>query len=187
MMCVLCCADQDRIVSPGTDSGFVGSESSRLTPAAAPSPLHQRATERWERPTLILFSAPPRYSFMQFLILLCGLCLSVPEPGKGVVPSPFTGLSQSNSHRTAEDSGVFQLSHDNARSSRQVQRTHSVSRSRQRWVSLVNRSRADSGTSEFGLQSDSSEFPSFHLFVVLQAIWTHVLDYTCLFLPNEML
>lgn len=70
-MCVLCCADQDRIVSPGTDSGFVGSESSRLTPAAAPSPLHQRATERWECPTLILFSAPPRYSLVQFLILLC--------------------------------------------------------------------------------------------------------------------
>lgn len=39
-------AVQDGIVSPGTDSGFVGSESSRLTPAAAASPLHQRATER---------------------------------------------------------------------------------------------------------------------------------------------
>lgn len=70
-MCVLYWVDQDRIVSPGTDSGFVGSESSRLTPAAAPSPLHQRATERWEQPTLIIFSAPPRYSLMQFLILLC--------------------------------------------------------------------------------------------------------------------
>lgn len=39
-------AVQDGIVSPGTDSGFVGSDSSRLTPAAAASPLHQRATER---------------------------------------------------------------------------------------------------------------------------------------------
>lgn len=39
-------AVQDSVVSPGTDSGFVGSESSRLTPATAASPLHQRATER---------------------------------------------------------------------------------------------------------------------------------------------
>lgn len=38
---------QDGIVSPATDSGFVGSESSRLTPAAAASPVHQRAMERW--------------------------------------------------------------------------------------------------------------------------------------------
>ncbi|GLD74051.1 AT-hook-containing transcription factor, partial [Lates japonicus] len=35
---------QDGIISPETDSGFVGSESSRLTPAA-PSPLHQRASQ----------------------------------------------------------------------------------------------------------------------------------------------
>ncbi|XP_030005907.1 microtubule organization protein AKNA-like isoform X2 [Sphaeramia orbicularis] len=33
---------QDGVISPETDSGFIGSESSRLTPAAA-SPLHQRA------------------------------------------------------------------------------------------------------------------------------------------------
>lgn len=44
---VLCCDDQDGIISPETDSGFVGSESSRVTPAAAASPVHQRASERW--------------------------------------------------------------------------------------------------------------------------------------------
>uniref|UniRef100_A0A3Q2QRN0 AT-hook transcription factor n=1 Tax=Fundulus heteroclitus TaxID=8078 RepID=A0A3Q2QRN0_FUNHE len=36
---------QDRIISPETDSGFVGSESSRLTPAAVPILPHQRASE----------------------------------------------------------------------------------------------------------------------------------------------
>ncbi|XP_008304145.1 AT-hook-containing transcription factor [Stegastes partitus] len=36
---------QDGIISPETDSGFVGSDSSRLTPAAAASPLQQRASE----------------------------------------------------------------------------------------------------------------------------------------------
>ncbi|XP_078811775.1 uncharacterized protein akna isoform X3 [Oryzias latipes] len=37
---------QDGVVSPETDSGFVGSESSRLAPAEAPCSVHQRATER---------------------------------------------------------------------------------------------------------------------------------------------
>ncbi|KAF3848807.1 hypothetical protein F7725_015304 [Dissostichus mawsoni] len=37
---------QDGIISPETDSGFVCSESSRLTPAAEASPVHQRASER---------------------------------------------------------------------------------------------------------------------------------------------
>ncbi|XP_024155591.1 microtubule organization protein AKNA isoform X1 [Oryzias melastigma] len=36
---------QDGVVSPETDSGFVGSESGRLAPAAAPCSVHQRATE----------------------------------------------------------------------------------------------------------------------------------------------
>ncbi|KAM4532178.1 uncharacterized protein akna [Fundulus diaphanus] len=36
---------QDRIISPETDSGFVGSESSRLTPAAVPILPHQRASQ----------------------------------------------------------------------------------------------------------------------------------------------
>ncbi|RVE65483.1 hypothetical protein OJAV_G00117070 [Oryzias javanicus] len=39
-------AAQDGVVSPETDSGFVGSESGRLAPAAAPCSVHQRATER---------------------------------------------------------------------------------------------------------------------------------------------
>ncbi|XP_072309346.1 uncharacterized protein akna [Eucyclogobius newberryi] len=33
---------QDGLISPETDSGFLGSEESRLTPAAATSPVHQR-------------------------------------------------------------------------------------------------------------------------------------------------
>lgn len=41
------CVTQDGIISPETDSGFIGSESSHLTPAAAQSPLHQRAPKGW--------------------------------------------------------------------------------------------------------------------------------------------
>ncbi|KAG7498396.1 hypothetical protein JOB18_007912 [Solea senegalensis] len=37
---------QDGLISPEMDSGFVGSESSRVTPAAAHSPLHQMASQR---------------------------------------------------------------------------------------------------------------------------------------------
>ncbi|MEQ2190694.1 hypothetical protein XENOCAPTIV_006025, partial [Xenoophorus captivus] len=42
--------EQDRIISPETDSGFVGSDSSHLTPAAVPILLHQRASESVSAP-----------------------------------------------------------------------------------------------------------------------------------------
>ncbi|MED6263987.1 hypothetical protein CHARACLAT_010098, partial [Characodon lateralis] len=41
---------EDRIISPETDSGFVGSDSSHLTPAAVPILLHQRASESVSAP-----------------------------------------------------------------------------------------------------------------------------------------
>lgn len=49
---------QDGVVSPETDSGFVGSESSRPTPSAAAGLLHRRAAERWQV-QLWLFSHLP--------------------------------------------------------------------------------------------------------------------------------
>lgn len=51
----VCCVDQDGIISPETDSGFVGSESSRRTPAAATSYFHQRSLKRWGGATLLLY------------------------------------------------------------------------------------------------------------------------------------
>lgn len=42
------CVEQDGIVSPETDSGFIGTESCHPTPTEAPSPLHQGAMERWD-------------------------------------------------------------------------------------------------------------------------------------------
>ncbi|XP_036444979.1 microtubule organization protein AKNA [Colossoma macropomum] len=48
---VLRAAPQDGVITPETDSGFVGSESSRLTPAAH-SPVQQRAALRVTRPSV---------------------------------------------------------------------------------------------------------------------------------------
>ncbi|XP_076016133.1 uncharacterized protein akna isoform X2 [Genypterus blacodes] len=79
---------QDGIVSPETDSGFIGSESSRQTPAAAPLPLHQRATE------------------------------SVSAPQKGLSPLPHASSSSSSSwHRrtSLEQSSDSLLSHPAAK------------------------------------------------------------------------
>ncbi|KAK5599265.1 hypothetical protein CRENBAI_023783 [Crenichthys baileyi] len=41
---------EDRIISPETDSGFVGSDSSHLTPAVVPILLHQRSSESLSAP-----------------------------------------------------------------------------------------------------------------------------------------
>nr|XP_046230707.1 microtubule organization protein AKNA isoform X2 [Scatophagus argus] len=125
---------QDGIISPETDSGFVGSESSRLTPAAAPSPLHQRASES----------------------------VSVPEEGKprqpqtGLTSAPSPACSPSHCCPAAEPTRGSRLSLDQPRRSRQGQRRCTLSSSPQRWVSQTEQGRADSGTSDFGLESVST-------------------------------
>ncbi|XP_078127511.1 LOW QUALITY PROTEIN: uncharacterized protein akna [Sander vitreus] len=128
---------QDGIISPETDSGFVCSESSRLTPAAA-AHLHQRASES----------------------------VSVSQegdPGKPQIdplsaPSPASAPSRS---RTAtEPRRAPQLSRDKPRRTRQGLRRRTFSCSPQRRVSQTEQTRADSGTSEFGLESDSSHTAS---------------------------
>ncbi|XP_070781121.1 microtubule organization protein AKNA [Enoplosus armatus] len=125
---------QDGIISPETDSGFVGSESSRLTPAAAPSPVHQRAPES----------------------------VSVPQKGNpgqpqtGPVSAPSPASSSSHSCTAMEPKGGSQLSPDQPRRTRRGQRRRTLSCSPQRWVSQAEQTRADRRTSEFGLESDST-------------------------------
>ncbi|XP_073333494.1 microtubule organization protein AKNA [Pagrus major] len=117
---------QDGIISPETDSGFVGSESSRLTPAAAHSPLHQRASES---------------------VAVC----QDGKPGR-----PQTGLVSAPSRASSPTHSRTAKAPEQLRRSRQGRRVRTFSCSPQRWVSQTERSRADSETSQFGLESDSS-------------------------------
>ncbi|XP_037607862.1 microtubule organization protein AKNA isoform X1 [Sebastes umbrosus] len=125
---------QDGIISPETDSGFVCSESSRLTPAAAPSPLHQRASKS----------------------------VSVPQernPGKPqIIPvsAPSPASSPSHSRTVIEPRRGLQLSHDQPRRTRHGPRRRTSSCSPQRRIHQSEQTRADSETSGFGLDSDSS-------------------------------
>ncbi|XP_041666619.1 microtubule organization protein AKNA isoform X2 [Cheilinus undulatus] len=122
---------QDGIISPEMDSGFVGSESSRLTPAAGPSPLHQRASES----------------------------VSVHQEGNsekphtGPLTAPPPASSQLHRQTAVESSRGSQLNHDRQRRGKQRQRRRMISCSPQRQIFLSEQS---SGTSEFALESESS-------------------------------
>ncbi|XP_045064004.1 microtubule organization protein AKNA isoform X2 [Coregonus clupeaformis] len=134
---------QDGIISPETDSGFVGSESSRLTPAA-PSPLHQRAIAS----------------------------LSVPEEqssGKPHHTAPVSGQpipsSSSPSHRPqrppllehSEDSGLStprRVRGSSGRTRGGERKGTSASSSPQHRASRTPQPWDGSGTSEFGPDSD---------------------------------
>ncbi|KAM3874409.1 microtubule organization protein AKNA [Diretmus argenteus] len=141
---------QDRIISPETDSGFVGSESSHRTPAAVPSCLHQRA---------------PASS------------VSVPQDGSSgksqagpVSQQPLPASSPSHRRTSLENSssGGSQLSnpeHLRGRPRRTSSRERrctcsSPSSSPPCWASQMPQTRADSGTSEFGLDSEHSHTAS---------------------------
>ncbi|XP_034752772.1 microtubule organization protein AKNA isoform X2 [Etheostoma cragini] len=102
---------QDGIVSPETDSGFVCSESSRLTPAAAH--LHQRASES----------------------------VAVSQGGKpqiGQVSAPSPASAPLSSRAATEPRKAPQLSPDKQRRSRQGQRRRTFSCSPQHRVSQTN-------------------------------------------------
>ncbi|CAK6965109.1 microtubule organization protein AKNA [Scomber scombrus] len=118
---------QDGIISPETDSGFVGSESSHLTPAAAPSPLHQRAPESVSVPQEVN-SGKPQTS--------------------GPVSARSRGSSPSHRRTALEPSRISRWR------TRHTEQRRSFSCSPQRWVSETDQTRAESGTSEFGLESD---------------------------------
>ncbi|XP_071321830.1 microtubule organization protein AKNA isoform X2 [Trachinotus anak] len=133
---------QDGIISPETDSGFVGSESSHLTPAAAPSPLHQRALQS----------------------------VSVHQEGNtgkhqtGPVSAPSPASSQSHSRTATKSRGASQLGPNQPISSRQ--RRHTFSCSPQRRVSQTELTRTDSGTthtvSEDGQSDQYTSINSLH-------------------------
>ncbi|XP_068430488.1 microtubule organization protein AKNA isoform X2 [Clinocottus analis] len=125
---------QDGIISPETDSGFVCSESSRLTPAAASSPLHRRAS--------VSVSVPQEGN------------LGNPQIGPVSVPSPAS--SPSHSHVAIEPRSDSRLSRDQRRRTRQGQRRRTFSCSPQRCVRQTGQTMANAGTSESGLESKCS-------------------------------
>ncbi len=86
--------------------------------------------------------------------------VSGPQEGKpltGPVSAPSPASSLSHSRTAMEPGGGSRLRSDQPRRTRQGQRRRTFSCSPQRWASQTERTRADSGTSEFGLESDSSE------------------------------
>ncbi|XP_056147176.1 microtubule organization protein AKNA [Lampris incognitus] len=136
---------QDGIISPETDSGFVGSESSRLTPAAVPSHLHQRAS--------CSVSAPQ--------------AKSLEKPPAGPV-SAGTHPASSNSdrpkymeHSTASRvSTPGKIKGQPSRTTRRERRSTSGCSSPQHWTSQTPLARAGSGTSDFGLDSGNTNMGS---------------------------
>ncbi|XP_047425176.1 microtubule organization protein AKNA isoform X2 [Mugil cephalus] len=125
---------QDGVISPETDSGFVGSESSRLTPAAAPRPLHQR---------------PPESVSVDQEV----------NTGRQTGPVSASSPSSSRSHcRTAKEPRVgLKLNPDLSRRTRQGQRRRTFSCSPQRRVSQSEQTRLDGGTTRPGSEGEQSD------------------------------
>ncbi|XP_023843328.1 microtubule organization protein AKNA-like isoform X4 [Salvelinus sp. IW2-2015] len=134
---------QDGIISPETDSGFVGSESSRLTPAA-PSPLHQRAIASLSVPEE-QSSGKPHHT--------------APVSGQPL-PSPCTPSHRPQRPTLLEHSGGSRLSTprqvrgSSGRTRGEERRGTSASSSPQHRASRTPQPWAGSGTSEFGPDSD---------------------------------
>ncbi|XP_029921161.1 microtubule organization protein AKNA [Myripristis murdjan] len=131
---------QDGIISPETDSGFVGSESSRVTPAAVPGSLHQMASTN-----SVSLSQEGNQG----------------KPQTDPVSGPALPPSSSKHRRTRSDhNGGSQLitscqtQGEPLRARRGQRRGPSASSSPQHWASPSPQARADSGTSEFGLDSN---------------------------------
>ncbi|XP_054468783.1 microtubule organization protein AKNA [Anoplopoma fimbria] len=88
--------------------------------------------------------------------------VSVPQEGNpgnphiGPVTCPSPASSPSNSHAAMESRSDSRFSRDQQKSTRQGQRRRTFSCSPQRYVCQTEKTRADSGTSEFGLESDGS-------------------------------
>lgn len=130
---------QDGIISPETDSGFVGSESSRLTPATASSPLHQRASESG-------VPMPQEGS-------------TSPQTGRVFAPSHFSSPLHSHTAKDLSMSSRLSLSLDQPQRSRRAVRRRTFSCSPERCVNLREQ-RVESGSSEFGLESDGTHIDS---------------------------
>ncbi|XP_067339857.1 microtubule organization protein AKNA isoform X3 [Channa argus] len=128
---------QDGIISPETDSGFVGSESSNLTPAAAPSVLHQRGSES---------SVSGHQEGW------------VTKHQTGPVSAPSSAFLPSHGHMDTTARGASHLISGQPRNSRQGWRRRTFSRSPQCWISQTDESKASSLTS--GLESDTTHSSS---------------------------
>ncbi|XP_053267112.1 microtubule organization protein AKNA isoform X2 [Pleuronectes platessa] len=119
----------DGVISPETDSGFIGSETCHLTPPAGPSPHHQGVSQSY----------------------------LVPQDGNTRKPQTVSASpppsSPINRHTGAESRGAsWALSPEPTSRGRQRRRDSSCSP--QRWVSQTERTRADRGAR---LERDSSE------------------------------
>ncbi|KAM6986428.1 microtubule organization protein AKNA [Aplochiton taeniatus] len=123
---------QDGVVSPETDSGFVGSEGSRLN-VAAPSPHHRRA------PVSVSTTPDLRPA------LLSGQLPATQRP-------PFTEDS-AGSHLSSRS----QPRESSSRARRGEGRVASASSSPQHWASRPPKHWRDSGTSGFGPDSDQAQ------------------------------
>ncbi|KAM4528217.1 uncharacterized protein akna [Odontesthes bonariensis] len=120
---------QDGVISPETDSGFVGSEGSHRTPVAVPSALHQRASES--------VSAPREESRR-------------PQPGPAAVASPS---SPSFRCMAEEPRAGSQIGPNQPRRVRPGQRRRRPTCPPQSWIS---QRKANHGASEFWLESDNT-------------------------------
>ncbi|XP_013764386.1 AT-hook-containing transcription factor isoform X2 [Pundamilia nyererei] len=129
---------QDGIISPETDSGFVGSESSRLTPATS-SPLHQRALES---------GVPVPQEGSTSL-----------QTGRVFAPSHFSSPLHSHTAKDLIMSSRLSLSLDQPQRCRRAVRRRTSSCSPKRCVNL-RQQRVASGSSEFGLESDGTRIDS---------------------------
>ncbi|XP_062268232.1 microtubule organization protein AKNA-like [Platichthys flesus] len=118
----------DGVISPETDSGFIGSETCHLTPPAGPSPLHQGASQSY----------------------------LVHQDGNTRTPQTISASSPPSSpirrHTAAESRGAsWALSPEPTSRARQRRRDYSCSP--QGWVGQTERTRADRGAR---LESDST-------------------------------
>nr|XP_054600684.1 microtubule organization protein AKNA isoform X2 [Nothobranchius furzeri] len=116
---------QDGVISPETDSGFVGSDSSRLAPAVAPIVLHQGVAES----------------------------ASVPQGVNSRGSQPASPSSSSLSHTAQESTGDSQLDPNQPRRTQQGQRRRAFSLSSHVCVSHRHQSRAGSRTGESWIQT----------------------------------
>lgn len=122
---------------------------------------------------LIVFYSCLSVHFWSRLLFFLSVCLnilpwcdsvSVPKegnPGKpqtDLASAPSPASSPLHSRTAVEPRGASRLSSDQPRRARQRRRTFSCSP--QHWASQTDQARDDSGTSEFGLESDSSESPN---------------------------
>lgn len=195
----VCHVDQDGIISPETDSGFVGSENICLPPAAVHAFLHQRAPKRWAGPSQPLhvshfycsINSTPTLTFQSIdqllwvffsaplLFLRQTQAVSGPQEGNTgkahSIPVAAACPSQllSHKHMNTEPCRVSKPSPDRPRRSEQVERRHSYC-SPHHCVSWVNHKHQ---TNDFGTESGNSESANDTLGNVCIICW--LIDYCC--------